>query len=61
VYMLAGVGGMAAGSVIGGVLAQAFGITAPYWFGFAGSVVVLALIWRSLDAIAHAPTAADEG
>jgi MFS family permease len=61
VYMLAAVGGMAAGSVIGGVLAQAFGITAPYWFGFAGSVVVLALIWRSLDAIAHAPTAADEG
>ena len=31
-----------------------FGITAPFWFAFAGSAVILALIWRQLPQIAHA-------
>ena len=29
-------------------------MTAPFWFAFAGSAVILALIWRELGHIAHA-------
>ena len=57
VYMLLNVGGAAIGSVLGGVIAQRFGIVAPLWFGFVGSAVLLAAIWRTLDDIAHAPLA----
>lgn len=57
VYMLGNVGGAAIGSLIGGVIAQRFGVTAPFWFGFFGSAIVLLVIWRSLVEIAHAPTA----
>lgn len=60
VYMLGNVGGAAAGSLIGGLIGQRFGVTAPFWFGFVGSAILLVLIWRTLDDIAHAP-AADAG
>ena len=30
-----------------------WGVTAPFWFAFAGSAIILALIWRSLLNIAH--------
>jgi predicted MFS family arabinose efflux permease len=46
-------GGLVIGSAIGGVLAQAFGVTAPFWFGFAGSGVFVVLIWGELRHIAH--------
>ena len=59
VYMLGNVGGSAIGTVIGGLLAQQFGITAPFWFGFFGSGLMLLLIWRALADIAHTPAAAD--
>ncbi|MEX1171617.1 MAG: MFS transporter [Chloroflexota bacterium] len=59
VYMLGAVGGGVIGSVIGGLIAQRFGITAPFWFGFAGSALILVLIWRELVAIAHAAPATD--
>lgn len=59
VYMLLNVGGGAIGSVLGGLIAQRFGIVAPLWFGFVGSAILLAAIWRTLDDIAHAPTATD--
>ena len=32
----------------GGVLAQIWGVTAPFWFAFAGSVVILLLMWRAI-------------
>ena len=54
-------GGLVIGSGIGGVLAQHGGVTAPFWFAFAGSAVFVVLIWHSLRHIAHAdeqPTAA---
>ena len=47
-------GGLVIGSGIGGVLAQHWGLTAPFWFAFAGSAVFVALIWRQLPHIAHA-------
>lgn len=46
-------GGLVIGSGIGGVLAQRWGVTAPFWFAFAGSAVFVVLIWRELRHIAH--------
>ena len=60
VYMLLNVGGAAIGSLLGGVIAQRFGIVAPLWFAFVGSALLLLAIWRTLDDIAHAPIADDE-
>ncbi len=53
VYLTGVVGGIVIGSAIGGAVASAWGVTAPFWFGFAGSAVILALLWRSLLQIAH--------
>jgi hypothetical protein len=53
VYLTGMVGGLVIGSALGGVVASVWGVTAPFWFGFAGSAVILALIWRSLLQIAH--------
>jgi predicted MFS family arabinose efflux permease len=47
-------GGLVIGSAVGGVLAQRGGLTAPFWFAFAGSAVFVVLIWRQLAHIAHA-------
>ena len=57
VYMLGAVGGGLIGTLVGGLIAQRFGLTAPFWFGFVGSVVLLVLIWGTLDDIAHTPAA----
>lgn len=54
VNMVGVFGGLVAGSGIGGLLAQHFGITGPFWFVFAGSAVFVVLIWRQLRHIAHA-------
>ncbi|HUF06382.1 MAG TPA: MFS transporter [Candidatus Binatia bacterium] len=53
-------GGLVIGSAAGGVLAQLFGITAPFWFAFAGSAVFVVLIWPQLAHIAHADERAAE-
>ena len=53
VYLTAVVGGIVIGSALGGLVASIGGITAPFWFAFAGSAIILALIWRSLLHIAH--------
>ncbi len=50
-------GGLVVGSGIGGLLAQLYGVTAPFWFAFAGSAVFVVLIWRQLSHIAHADEA----
>jgi predicted MFS family arabinose efflux permease len=47
-------GGLVVGSVLGGLLAQAFGVVAPFWFAFLGSALFLVLIWRELRHISHA-------
>jgi MFS family permease len=54
VYLTGVVGGIVIGSALGGLVASAWGVTAPFWFAFAGSAVILAVIWRSLLNIAHA-------
>lgn len=53
VYLTGVVGGIVIGSGLGGLVASVWGITAPFWFAFAGSAIILALIWRSLLNIAH--------
>jgi MFS family permease len=42
-------GGNCLGAVLGGGLAAAFGLTAPYWVGFVVAAVVTALTWRVFD------------
>ena len=49
VYMVGVYGGLVVGSAVGGVIAGVWGVTAPFWFAFVGSAVILALIWRQLD------------
>ncbi len=46
-------GGLVFGAAIGGLLAQRFGVTAPFWFAFGGSAVFVVLIWGQLRHIAH--------
>lgn len=55
VYMIGVQLGMLVGTLIGGLIAQRWGVTAPFWFAFVGSAVILATIWRSLRHIAHTP------
>ncbi|CAN5499550.1 MFS transporter [soil metagenome] len=54
VYLVGVFGGLVFGSGIGGLLAQHWGLAAPFWFAFAGSAVFVVLIWRQLSHIAHA-------
>ena len=50
VYQLLSVSGAAVGAALGGLLAHAFGLTAPFWLAFAAMVPVTALVWRRLGA-----------
>lgn len=45
--------GIVVGAPIGGILASQFGITAPFWFGFVGSAILVAVLWRQFRYIAH--------
>jgi len=47
-------GGLVVGSAVGGALATRYGVTAPFWFAFAGSAVFVILLWREMTRIAHA-------
>ena len=46
--------GLVLGAPIGGALAGAFGVTAPFWFGFFGSLLLVIVLWREFDNIVHA-------
>lgn len=46
-------GGLVIGSGVGGIIAQRFGVTAPFWFAFVGSALFVVLIWGQLAHIAH--------
>ena len=53
VYRVGIFGGLVIGAPIGGFLARTFGITAPFWFGFVGSAILVTLLWRQFAHIAH--------
>jgi predicted MFS family arabinose efflux permease len=61
VYSVGLYGGLVVGLALGGPIAHAWGLTAPFWFGFAGSGITLILIWRSLGFVALADQRAPEG
>lgn len=54
VYLVGLMGGLVVGQALGGVIAQRWGLTAPFWFAAVGSGLTLALVWRQLGHIAHA-------
>ena len=47
-------GGMVIGQALGGVIAQAWGLTAPWWFAFAGAALTLLFVWRPISQIVSA-------
>lgn len=48
VYMLASIGGAAIGTLLGGLLAQRFGLTAPFLLAFVAMAAMTAVAWRPL-------------
>lgn len=61
VNMVGVFGGLVIGQFIGGILAQLFGLTAPWWFAFGGAAVTLALVWRPISHIAATKPVAQTG
>lgn len=60
VNMVGVFGGLVIGQALGGVIAQTWGLTAPWWFAFAGSAITLLIVWRSISQIAAARPRVDE-
>ena len=58
VYLIGVQGGIVVGTAVGGAIAGAWGVTAPFWFAFAGSGVLVVLMWSQLAHVAHADDAA---
>lgn len=54
VYLIGLFGGLVVGQIIGGAIAQYWGVVAPFWFAFVGSGLTLLAVWRQLGEIAHA-------
>lgn len=54
-------GGLVIGQALGGVIAQLWGLTAPWWFAFAGALVTLVLVWRPISHIVNAKPVLDDG
>lgn len=61
VNMVGVFGGLVIGQAIGGVLAQLFGLAAPWWFAFAGSALTLVVVWRAISHIAAARPVSEPG
>lgn len=61
VYRVAIVGGLVIGTPLGGLLAKSFGLTAPFWFGFVVSGLLVVLLWREFEHIVHAGDAVPPG
>jgi len=53
VYLVGLFLGLVVGQALGGVIAQRWGLVAPFWFAFVGSALTLALVWKQLVHIAH--------
>ena len=54
VHLIGLFGGLVLGQILGGAIAQQWGVVAPFWFAFAGSGLTLLAVWPKLGAIAHA-------
>jgi MFS family permease len=54
VYTVGVFAGIVVGTPIGGLLARTYGITAPFWFGFVGSAILVTILWRQFEHIVHA-------
>jgi predicted MFS family arabinose efflux permease len=54
VYAVGLYAGIVVGQLIGGLIADQWGLLAPFWFAFVGSGITLALLWRALGQVAHA-------
>jgi len=54
VYAVGLYAGIVVGQLLGGLIADHWGLIAPFWFAFVGSGVTLALLWRPLGQVAHA-------
>jgi len=54
VYYVGVFGGLVLGGAIGALISGAWGILAPFWFGFVGSAVMLSILWNQLPQVAHA-------
>jgi MFS family permease len=51
VNMVGVFGGLVIGELLGGIIAQTWGLTAPWWFAFGGSLITLIIVWRSISNI----------
>ncbi len=60
VNMVGVFGGLVIGQFLGGIIAQIWGPTGPWWFAFAGSAVTLLLVWQSISHIAATRPEVDE-
>lgn len=61
VNMVGVFGGMVIGQALGGVIAQVWGLTGPWWFAFVGAAITLLLVWRPISQIVSAKPAEDSG
>ena len=52
-------GGIVVGQLLGGLIADQWGLPAPFWFAFVGSGITLTLLWRALGQVAHADVPPD--
>ncbi len=57
-YVVGLFAGLVVGQAAGGVIADRWGLAAPFWFAFLGSGLTLALVWRQLAHISAADAAA---
>lgn len=60
VNMVGVFGGLVIGQLLGGLIAQTWGLTAPWWFAFGGAALTLIVVWRSISHITAAPPVIEE-
>lgn len=59
VNMVGVFGGMVIGQALGGVIAQFWGLTAPWWFAFVGAALTLLFVWKPISQIVSAKPISD--